>query len=173
MRRTQHGNNNPWCQNNDISWYDWRLAEKHADIHRFCSAMIAFRMRHPAFLRPEFFSGRNSRHNHIPDILWLTEKAEPADWLPNRHTLSLLIDGNKAEIASDRDDNDILIICNASQAEVSFTLAPVPAGKKSWFRAIDTAQSAGEDVLAPGSEARILRSCYTLAAHSMAVFLSR
>ena len=129
FRRTQRGNNNPWCQNNEISWYDWRLLEKHADVHRFCREMLAFRMRHPAFLRPEFYSGRNSRHDTIPDITWLTEAAEPADWAAERRTLALLIDGNKSEIDADRDDNDILIMLNASDKPVLFTLAPVPAGQ--------------------------------------------
>ena len=80
MRRTQRGNNNPWCQNNEISWYDWRLLEMHADIHRFCREAIAFRKRHPAFLRPEFWNGRDSSHNLIPDITWFTEAGLPADW---------------------------------------------------------------------------------------------
>ncbi|HTP58471.1 MAG TPA: glycogen debranching enzyme, partial [Spirochaetia bacterium] len=173
MRRTQRGNNNPWCQNNDFSWYDWSLAEKHADVLAFCRAVIAFRMKHPAFLRPEFFNGRNSPHNHIPDILWLTEKAEPADWLPDRHTLSLLIDGNKAETAADRDDNDILIMCNASRANVAFTFPPAPPGKKAWHLAFDTSLPAGRDSAPPGREERISRPSYTLTGRSLAVFLSK
>ncbi|HYW82382.1 MAG TPA: glycogen debranching protein GlgX, partial [Spirochaetia bacterium] len=118
FRRTQRGNNNPWCQNNEISWYDWRFLARHADIHRFCRELIRFRLRHPAFLRPEFYNGKNSPHTTIPDITWLTEQAEPADWAPEHRTLALLIDGNKSEIDADRDDNDILIMFNASTEEV-------------------------------------------------------
>jgi len=173
MRRTQRGNNNPWCQNNDVSWFDWTLLKSYADLYAYCRAAIAFRMRHPAFLRPEFFSGRNSRHNHIPDILWLTETAEPADWAPGRHTLSLLIDGNKAETAADKDDNDILIMCNAWRKEVPFILAPVPPGKTAWHRAIDTALPTGQDIMSPGAEQRVARPTYTLSARSMVVLLSK
>ncbi len=173
MRRTQGGNNNPWSQNNEISWYDWALLKTHADIHAFLRGMIAFRMRHPAFLRPEFFNGRNSRHNHIPDITWLTEAGEPADWAPERRALALLIDGNKAETAADRDDNDIFIMCNASAAETLFTLAPVPPGKEGWYRAVDTALPSGKDVLRPGEEKRMNRETYVLAPRSMVVLLSR
>ena len=173
MRRTQRGNNNPWCQNNDVSWFDWTLLKSYADLYAYCRAVIAFRMRHPAFLRPEFFSGRNSRHNHIPDILWLTETAEPADWAPGRHTLSLLIDGNKAETAADKDDNDILIMCNALRKEVPFILAPVPPGKIAWHRAIDTALPAGQDITSPGAEQRVARPTYTLSARSMVVLFSK
>ena len=173
MRRTQGGNNNPWCQNNEVSWYDWGLLKTHADIHAFLRGMIAFRMRHPAFLRPEFYNGRNSPHNHIPDITWLTEAAEPADWAPERRALALLIDGNKSEIDADRDDNDILIMCNASDAETMFTLAPVPPGKEGWYRAVDTALPSGKDVLRPGEEKRMNRETCELAPRSMVVLLSR
>ncbi|MGO9410555.1 MAG: glycogen debranching protein GlgX [Spirochaetia bacterium] len=173
MRRTQRGNNNPWCQNNDISWHDWTFLKSHADLHAYCRAVIAFRMRHPAFLRPEFFNGRNSRHNHIPDILWLTETGEPADWAPGRHTLSLMIDGNKAETAADKDDNDILIMCNASRKDVPFTLAAIPPGKTAWYRAMDTALPAGQDIAPLGAEQRFPRPTYTLVARSMVVLLSK
>jgi isoamylase len=173
IRRTQRGNNNPWCQNNEISWYDWRTLAAHADIHGFCRALIAFRMRHPAFLRPEFYNGRDSSHNMIPDITWLDEDAQPMDWAPARRTLSLLIDGNKSEIDADRDDNDILIMLNANDAEVLFTLAPVPQGKEAWHRAIDTALPSPRDILAPGAEERVGRDTRLLAARSMVVMLSR
>ena len=173
MRRTQRGNNNPWCQNNEISWYDWGRLGEHGDIAAFCRALIGFRLRHPAFLRPEFYSGRNSRHNHIPDITWLTETGEPADWAPERLALALLIDGNKAETDADRDDSDIAIICNASAAHVVFSLPPIPPGKEGWHRAIDTALAPPKDILPPGEEERTARDTYTLAPRSMAVFLSR
>ena len=67
-----------------------------------------------------------------------------------RRTLALLIDGNKSEIAADRDDNDILIMCNASAAETLFTLAPVPQGKEGWYRAVDTALPSGRTFSARG-----------------------
>jgi glycogen operon protein len=173
MRRTQRGNNNPWCQNNDISWYDWRLLAAHADIHRFCRELIAFRMRHPAFLRPEFYSGRDSSHNRIPDITWLMETGEPMDWAPERRTLALLIDGNKSEIDADRDDNDILIMFNASGRDVLFTLAAIPQGKEGWYRAIDTALPAPRDIVMPGTEERVNRDTRLLSARSTVVLLSR
>jgi isoamylase len=173
IRRTQRGNNNPWCQNNDISWYDWRLLQKHADVHRFTRELLAFRMRHPAFLRPEFYSGRNSRHDTIPDITWLTETGEPQDWKPERRSLALLIDGNKSDIDADRDDNDLLIMMNAADEPVLFTLAPVPAGKEAWYQAADTAAPSPRDVAAPGKEERVGRQTRLLEARSLVVMMSR
>ena len=173
MRRTQGGNNNPWCQNNEVSWYDWRLLSTHADIHRFCRELIGFRMRHPAFHRPEFYSGKDSSHNMIPDITWLTEAGARADWSEDHGTLALLIDGNKSEIEADRDDNDILMMVNATEQDRLFTLAPVPQGKESWYRAIDTALPSPTDIAAPGAEERVARDTCRLASRSMVVLLSR
>ena len=173
MRRTQRGNNNPWCQNNDVSWYDWGMLKAHGDIHRFLRALIAFRLRHPAFLRPEFYNGKNSRHDRIPDITWMTETGEPADWSRESRTLTLLIDGNKADTEADRDDNDILIMCNASLAEVRFALSPIPPGREAWFRAVDTALESPRDILDPGAEERATGDTYSLAPRSIVVFLSR
>jgi isoamylase len=173
LRRTQRGNNNAWCQNNETSWYDWRLLSRHADVHRFCREMLAFRRRHPALLRPEFYSGISERHDRIPDIAWLTEAAEPADWAADRRTLSLVIDGNKSETDADRDDNDLLIMLNASPEAVLFTLPPVPQGKEAWYRAIDTALSSPADIVPPGQEERHDPATRLLEGRSMVVLLSR
>jgi len=173
MRRTQQGNNNPWCQDNEISWYDWRLKDRYAGVHRFCRELIAFRRRHPAFLRPEFYSGRDASHNLIPDIGWFTETAAPADWAEKRRTLMLLIDGNKAEIDADRDDNDVAMLLNAGEEPVLFTLPAVPQGKEAWYRAIDTALPSPRDVLLPGQEERAEGETRLLAGRSLVVFLSR
>jgi isoamylase len=173
MRRTQRGNNNPWCQNNEISWYDWRLLDRHADIHRFCSQAIAFRKRHHAFLRPEFWNGRDASRNAIPDISWFNEAGEPADWSPDSRSLALLIDGNKADIDADRDDNDFFIMYNASEEEALFTLPPVPPGKEGWYRAIDTALAPPLDIAAAGGEERVEKETYRVAGRSMTALLSK
>jgi glycogen operon protein len=130
-------------------------------------------MRHPAFLRPEFYSGRNERHDTIPDITWLTDAPEPAHWAPGRRTLALLIDGNKSEIDADRDDNDILMMLNASEKPVLFTLAPVPQGKEAWYRSIDTALPSPLDIAAHATEERIEQETHRLEARSMVVMISR
>ena len=173
MRRTQRGNNNAYCQNNEVSWFDWRLLTVHADIHRFCREAVAFRLRHHAFLRPEFWNGRDSSRNTIPDITWFTEAGLPADWGAASRTLALLVDGNRADIEADRDDNDFYIMYNADDQEVLFTLAPVPPGREGWYLAIDTAQDSPRDIAAPGREERVAAQTYRAAARSVVVLLSK
>src|SRR4029077_14484342 len=70
FRRTQQGNNNAWCQDNDISWVDWTLAKKNADFLRFVTALIALRKRHPALRRQRFFRGSGPSGKERPHIIW-------------------------------------------------------------------------------------------------------
>jgi glycogen operon protein len=172
-RRTQRGNNNPYCQNNEISWYDWRLRERHADIHRFCRELISFRKRHLSFLRPEFYNGKDASLNRMPDITWLTEAGEAADWDTGARTLAFLVDGSRAEIQADRDDNDFFVMLNASESTVSFSLAPVPAGRETWHRAIDTSLASPHDITDSGSEPSVGGGTYAVSAHCIVVLLSR
>lgn len=138
FRRSQGGNNNAYCQDNELSWFDWKLVEEHEDIQRFCRELIKFRRRHPAFKRSDFFSGQDLSLNGLPDITWYNERLKEVDWNRKQNLLSVWIDGNKAEIQADRDDNDFFLMFNASEKEVLFKLAPPPSGKI-WQRKIDTA----------------------------------
>lgn len=170
--RTQRGNNNAYCQNNEISWYDWRLIDEYSDIHRFVKLLIAFRKAHPAFLRPEFFTGVDTSFNAIPDITWYDEKGSQMNWSRTRNILAYRVDGSKAEILADRDDNDFYLMFNASPAEVSFTVCAPPVGT-SWFRVIDTAAPSPEDFLEVGQEAPVDASeAYSVAARSTVVLKS-
>jgi glycogen operon protein len=151
FRRTQKGNNNAYCQDNEISWYDWTLLGRHADVFRFVREMIAFRLRHPAFLRPEFYTGRDGNYNAIPDITWYDELGGSPDWAHVDKRLAMRLDGGRADTFADRDDNDFYIIFNADVAALMFRLAPAAIGKR-WFRVVDTGLEAPRDIVAPGGE---------------------
>jgi isoamylase len=172
FRRTQRGNNNPYCQNNEISWYEWGFLREHGDIYRFCRELISFRKRHLAFLRPEFYTGIDESRKRIPDIAWFNPDGTPADWKREKNCLALLIDGNKADIESDRDDNDFYIMLNASEDDLVFFLPPVPPGKEGWYLAIDTAAPPPRDILHPGEEARVLKDTCGIGSRSAVVLLS-
>src|SRR5262249_18234185 len=68
--RTQHGNNNAWCQDNEISWVNWNLAAENADFLRFVREMIALRKRHPALRRRTFLRGAGPDGTQRPDVIW-------------------------------------------------------------------------------------------------------
>lgn len=173
LGRTQHGNNNAYCQNNEISWYNYALLSEYGDLFRFVKRLLAFRKAHPAFLRPEFFTGVDTSFNAIPDITWYDERGKQMNWSRARNILAYRVDGSKAEIQADRDDNDFFLMFNASPAEVRFSVCPPPAGS-TWHRVIDTSRAGPEDILEPGSEA-LLRGAdsYDVAARSTVVLLSK
>jgi isoamylase len=151
FRRTQRGNNNAYCQDNEISWYDWNLFHKEPGLHRFVKYMIAFRLRHPAFLRPEFYSGKDGNYNAIPDITWFDEKGASPDWAKADKKLALMLDGSRADTYADRDDNDFFIMFNASNLPVTFSVVGAPEEKR-WFRAVDTSLPSPDDIVETGVE---------------------
>ncbi|MDR1218630.1 MAG: glycogen debranching protein GlgX [Treponema sp.] len=170
--RTQRGNNNAYCQDNEISWYDWSLLEKNSGLFRFVKELIAFRLRHPGFMRPEFFTGKDGRYNSAPDITWFDEKGDMPGWDKLEYCLALRLEGSKANNLADRDDNDFFIMFNSGAEQSPFT---VPDAKsKKWFRSIDTALPSPDDILMPGMEHPIpTNGIYLMKPRSMAALISR
>jgi glycogen operon protein len=171
--RTQRGNNNAYCHDNEISWYDWTLLEENKSLFRFVKEIIAFRMRHPGFMRPEFFTGRGGNYKAIPDISWFNERGDNPDWDSIDYHLALRLLGSRADTLADRDDNDFYIMINAAPDTQAFVIADPPA-KKEWFRAVDTGLSSPNDILLPGQE-KVLPSqrTYPVKARSIAILVSK
>ncbi|MDR2602204.1 MAG: glycogen debranching protein GlgX [Spirochaetaceae bacterium] len=136
--RTQNGNNNAYCQDNGISWYNWALLKRNKSLHRFVKEMIRFRRSHPCFMRPEFYTGHAGKYNAPPDIVWFDETGEPIDWEKSGHTFSYILNGTKADTLADKDDYDFFIMFNSGLKDVRFTLCALTAGKL-WRLAADTA----------------------------------
>jgi glycogen operon protein len=173
LGRTQGGNNNAYCQDNEISWYDWSLLQKNGAFYRFVKEMIAFRIRHPGFMRPEFYTGRDGNYNAIPDITWFDRNGDSPDWERMGRCLALRMDGSRAEILADRDDNDFFIMFNGEEAAVNFRVCE-PLEGKAWVRAVDTGLPPPEDILLPGTERPLDNPrWYSLGDRSMAVLISR
>ncbi|GAB1482333.1 hypothetical protein MASR2M78_11480 [Treponema sp.] len=173
FRRTQRGNNNAYCQDNEVSWFDWNLKERNKGMYRFVKEMIAFRLRHPAFLRPEFYSGQDGNYNAIPDITWFDEEGKDPDWNKTDKLLALRLDGSKADTFADRDDNDFFIMFNAATKEQSFVIAPCLEGKL-WFRVVDTFLKSPLDIVAIGKEEALkTQEEYTVKERSVVILMSK
>lgn len=171
--RTQGGNNNAYCQDNETSWYDYSLPSRNVDFLRFVRELVAFRLRHPAFRRPEFFTGRDADYNAIPDIVWYDEKGQSPDWARIEHSLAWLIDGGRADIVADRDDNDFLVLCNAWPESKKFAIHAAPRGKV-WTRVIDTSLPSPLDIASPGKEEFLSpQGSYLLAGRSLVLLMSK
>jgi glycogen operon protein len=173
LGRTQKGNNNAYCQDNEISWYNWALLEKNKGLYRFVKEMIAFRKRHPGFMRPEFFTGRGGDYKGIPDISWYDEKGESPDWDEIGYYLALHLYGSKAEIFGDRDENDFFIMFNASTDTQGYVLADPPP-KKEWMRVVDTGLHSPNDIMLPGYEKKLpSQHVYPVKARGMVILISK
>ena len=94
VRRTQNGNNNAYCQDNEIGWFDWDLLEKNSHIFRFWKLMIDFRKRHPSLLRPHYFTGKENERG-LKDIDWHGCKLHSPGWDdPSARVLAFTMGGS-------------------------------------------------------------------------------
>lgn len=169
--RSQGGNNNAYCQNNEISWYDWERARKRDWLIEFTAKLVAFRRAHPAFRRPEFFTGRDASFNALPDISWFGPDGGSPDWARAERAVAARLDGSRADIMADRDDNDFYLILNATHHMLAFKLPPPPPGRR-WHRVMDTALGSPDDFLPEGAPDPA-RDSYAAASRSAVLLFTR
>ncbi|MCZ7563476.1 MAG: glycogen debranching protein GlgX [Burkholderiales bacterium] len=149
--RTQHGNNNAYCQDNELSWVDWQLDEDGRKLLRFAQRAIALRRAHPVFRRRDFFQGRPLRGRDVKDIVWLRpDGAEMTDEEWSEHharSLGVYLAGEGLTETDARGrplrDENFLVLFNAHHEAVPFRL-PAYAGR--WLVLLDTSF---QDGLAP------------------------
>jgi glycogen operon protein len=161
--RTQHGNNNAWCQDNETGWVDWRLASKNRDLLRFFRLLIALRQHHAAFRRRSFFPppGADNRE----EIFWQSTEPGRPDWSPAAKTLAFHLAGSMAEPP----DHDFVVLLN-SHPETRIFQTPTPPRGTRWHCLIDTAAAPPRDIV-PEYESRPLAAATVAVAAFGAVVL--
>ena len=145
MGHTQQGNNNAYCQDNEISWLDWNPEHMDQELLAFVQRMIALRRAHPVFRRRKFFQGRGIRGAGIKDISWLTpDGQEMTDEEWNQHfarCLGVALSGDAVAEVDERGqrirDDNFLLLMNAHHEEIPFVL-PAPPSNSGWVAIIDT-----------------------------------
>jgi isoamylase len=152
--RTQAGNNNAYCQDNEISWYDWEHAD--AALLGFVQGLISVRQSHPVFRRRRWFQGRRIHGAGVTDIAWLLPSGEPMDeahWAEETaQALALALAGDQLGVDQRGEpivDSSFYLMINASADPVSFTVPRDPESGQ-WRVVLDTA-SADPPRLAPAS----------------------
>jgi isoamylase len=137
VRRTQRGNNNAYCQDSDISWFDWRLLERHADIHRFVRALNVFRQRRDVVAE----EGKLSLNQLLEraKIEWHGVALHHPDWSEHSHSLAFTLRSLRARFL-------LHGMLNAYWERLTFELPPVPAeSQQCWRRCVDTALPSPDD----------------------------
>jgi isoamylase len=146
LSRSQRGNNNAYCQDNDISWMDWSLMDSERDLVDFTRALSALRRDHPVFRRRRFFRGRHpGASSSFPgDIVWLTPSGREVaehDWRDGGKALAVFLNGDKISEPDPRGeritDDRFLLLFNADADTVSFSLPGLRYGRE-WEVVIDT-----------------------------------
>jgi isoamylase len=168
MLRTQGGNNNAYCLDDETSWYDWRLLEKNADMFEFVRRIIALSRRFGVLSRRKFFVGRDHDGNAVADIEWYGRDLARPHWSdPHLRLLCYQLDG--AEAPSATGPYRLFFIHNASH-EPAHVALPISSGL-SWRRAIDTSLEPGMDIAPAGEELRLDPQDHYLASGRSVVLL--
>ncbi|CAN5199822.1 glycogen debranching protein GlgX [soil metagenome] len=144
--RSQHGNNNPYCQDNELTWYDWRWDDDQRQLVGFVRFLADLRRRHPTLRRRRWFEGR--RHEDAADLEWLrpdgTTMTE-SDWRSgDERALGAFLNGRSLSVSDARGrpvrDDSFLLLANADARGRVFTLPPARLGRR-WAVVLDTARA--------------------------------
>jgi glycogen operon protein len=163
VRRTQHGNNNAYCQDNETSWFHWDAVRKHGDLLRFVQGLIRFSRSYSVF-----------NLSHIPRQPY-TEGDAHVSWHGVRQNRPDLGDESRSiacELKSRLDGEHVFIMVSAFWEPLAFEL-PRPDAGYAWHRVIDTSLKAGEDYCPPGRAPRITGRRYLLRDRCVAVLVAR
>jgi glycogen operon protein len=173
---SQMGNNNAYCQDNEISWLNWNLQPQDRDLLAFAQRIINLRKRHPTFRRRRFFQGRPIKGASVKDVLWLNPAGNEMSEDEWRDTsilcLGMFLSGQGLNETDERgrkvSDENFLVLLNAHHEDVEFTLPATRAGL-CWNAWMDTSR---EDGLRP-ADTHDAGTAYPLQARSMVVLMER
>ncbi|HLK56954.1 MAG TPA: glycogen debranching protein GlgX [Chthonomonadaceae bacterium] len=153
MGRSQHGNNNAYCHDSEISWLDWMLLERNSDLVHFVRHMIAFRHAHPVLRQREHFRNQDYVGSGYADISWHGVRPWQADWSDSSRILAFLLCGKHARGGTVQDDYIYAAISNYWETlEVE---PPQPPAGLQWHVAVNTGMSCPSDIFPLGQEPRL------------------
>jgi glycogen operon protein len=176
LGRSQQGNNNAYCQDNEISWVNWDRLGEEKELVAFVRRLIALRQNHPVFRRRNFFQGRSIKGAGVKDILWLRpdgREMTDEEWnQEHARTLGLFLSGSAVDEIDERGqlitDENFVFLMNAHHEEVSFTL-PTAASGMMWNCLVDTSF---EHARSPGTVHEPMTT-YSLQPRSLALLVER
>jgi isoamylase len=158
LSRTQDGNNNAWCQNNEISWFDWNLGDDERALVEFVRRLIELRRTHPIFRRTRFFAGSG---RDLPDVWWMRpdgRKMTQRDWRnPAARSIGVFLNGDELQMTTPRGedvrDESFLMLFNAHHDPLTFRMPTRRFGQR-WELELSTADPEADGDEAPSWAAR-------------------
>jgi isoamylase len=148
LARTQLGNNNAYAQDNEITWVNWDLTEQQQKLLAFTRRVLVLRQSHPVLRRRHFFRGAPVPGSEHKDVTWIRsdgKELSDVDWrTPDAHVLGMLMDGAATDEVDERghavSGDTLLLVMNAGDTPVSFTLPASSGEAKMWVIMVDTAR---------------------------------
>jgi glycogen operon protein len=145
VMRSQGGNNNAYCQDNELGWFDWRLTEQNTDMLRYTRELIALRRRHPSLTANRFYTGELLPGRGIPDIRWHGARlGEPLWHDAQARVLAMTVAG------IGHDEADLHAVFNMSDDAIDAALPEISG--RHWQVALDTALPSPQDVMSPAEQ---------------------
>ena len=164
--RSQRGNNNAYCQNNELTWFNWDQLNKQQDMFRFTKELIAFRKRNQCLQRNRFLTGKKAGDSPIPDITWHGARLDEPLWDdPDAQLLAFTL------AATHSSEPHLHIAMNMSTSAFQANLPPIR--NIVWSLVIDTYKASPYDITEPNQRRPIDSNRFKLGAHSIAVFEGR
>jgi isoamylase len=164
VRRTQRGNNNAYCQDNETNWFDWTLVTKHADVLHFAKRLYARRLLHD--LDPEIQGLSLTQLLQRGHRTWHGTKVGQPDWSFDSHSLATCIEGSNGSLL-------LYVILNAFWEPLEFELPPVGDDHEPWHRTMDTSLDSPNDLVDHTVAPTVPGRSYLVAAHSVVTLFSR
>lgn len=161
---SQRGNNNCYCQDNELSWLDWSDSKRNADVLRFVQNMIQLRKRHPSLMRRNFLTGETLEHRGIPDITWHgLDVNQGPDWNnPANRLLAFTLAG------VNENDSDLHVIMNMSDTKLQMRLPNI--ANRTWCLAVDTSLKMPNDIIPVELQKPVNKPVYQVEGRSVVVF---
>lgn len=171
FRRGQQGNNNAYCQDNDISWFDWGNCGLNSALVSFTRKAIELRKNHPVFRRTEFFKG--SMAGKQPDIQWYAADGSNPDWSKISRFLAFRLLGTFDSGAGKISDNDFFIAANTDRQDIMLRIPAITDSRK-WYRVADTSIEDETSLLSvENAETLLSQDRYVLPASSMLILVAK
>ncbi len=164
VRRTQNGNNNAYCQDNEISWFDWKLVGRNRSLLRFWKRIIEFRRRHLSVRRGRFFNGEVNARG-LTDVAWHGTKLDHPGWSDSDSRVLAYT------LAGFGEEPDIHVMINMFWDALEFELPSIRG--REWLKAADTAADPPHDIEDPGKETRVAGDSCVVQGRSIVVLVNK
>ncbi len=145
IRRTQRGNNNAYCQDNDTSWFNWNLVEKNAEMLRFVQSLIKFRLEQPTVRRKSYLTGLPEDGRVIPDVSWYAPDGSQLEWSQQELAMVAYIAAPSRAEDPEGLGRDLVLMFNSTGQIREFTMPEIGRGSQ-WSLFLDTAAESPNDI---------------------------